>query len=154
MTGDAVHETRRVTLVAPRGTLVVRAPRDVAINDLMPDFIAAGMVGDEAHACTNGWVLCTGDGDPYPPTATLTDCGIESDDVLVLRRRNDAPASHQARSSDGRPVSARNATVLPARLTTVQRLERALLAVVTPARDGLRCLSWARARRLRRRRSR
>ena len=103
MTSDTGHETRRVTLVAPRGTLVVRAPRDVAIAELMPDFIVAGVTGDEVKASTDGWVLCSDDGDPYPPTATLTECGIASDDVLVLRRRNASPApAERAGATKGR----------------------------------------------------
>ena len=43
------------------------------------------------------------------------------------------PAPRRASRSDDRPVSARNTAVLPPRLTTVQRLERALLAIVAPA---------------------
>ena len=132
-----MEDTRQVTLAAPRGTLTVRVPLDVPIGELMPDFIAAGLPDGDHDGVGGEWLLGPAGGDPYPPAVTLGDCDLDSNGVLVLHRlRSPEPSAAEVAivgpvpswASD-RPLSARNARVLPARLTAIARLELALLAV-------------------------
>jgi MinD-like ATPase involved in chromosome partitioning or flagellar assembly len=133
-----MEDTRQVTLAAPRGTLTVRVPLDIPIGELMPDFIAAGLPDGDHHGADGEWLLGPAGGDPYPPTMTLGDCDLDSESVLVLHRLNSrAPSPTEepivppvATAVEDRPLSARNTRVLPVRLTAVQRLDRALLAVL------------------------
>jgi hypothetical protein len=127
-----------VTLAAPRGTLTVRVPLDIPVGELMPDFIAAGLPDGDHDGAHGEWLLSPAGGEPYPPTVTLGDCDLDSESVLVLHNgRSRAPSPTEmptdrpvSTAAPDRPLSARNARVLPARLTTIRRLETALLAVL------------------------
>jgi hypothetical protein len=131
VTGRVDH-SRRITLVAPRGTLVVRAPLDVPVAELMPELVAVAATGNEDDV-GNGWVLCAADGKPLAPAATLGDCGLPDDAVLELHAPDGTGKPSGAAGTGDRPLSARNATVLPARLSTIQRLRRATLALASPS---------------------
>jgi len=127
-----VDQSRRIKLVAPRGTLVVRAPLDVPVAELMPELVAVGATGDD-DAAGNGWVLCASDGRPLAPAATLADCGLPDDAVLELHSPDGTAEPSGAAGTGDRPLSARNATVLPTRLNTIQRLRRATYALASPS---------------------
>jgi MinD-like ATPase involved in chromosome partitioning or flagellar assembly len=134
-----VQQTCDVTLAAPGRTLGVSVPLDIAIDELMPDFTALG-VGDGESAAEDEWALGSVQGDPYPRTATLGDCGVRAGSVLVLRRLHRPPVTSwltadpkpgqvHARDHD-RPVSLHTARVLPVQLTRTQRSLVALRALI------------------------
>jgi MinD-like ATPase involved in chromosome partitioning or flagellar assembly len=133
-----MEDHRQLTLAAPCGTLTVRVPLDVPIGELMPDFVAVGLPDGDRNAAAGEWRLSPEGGEPYPATATLRDCQVDRESVLVLHSVDEpaprpvqesraAPTTDQA---DDRPLSARRARVLPPRLSAFQRLERALWALL------------------------
>lgn len=135
---DGVRQPRKITVVTPAGTLIVRVDIDVPVGELVPELVAAGTPGG-AQRAVNGWHLCSVAGDPLLPTATLADIGIVDDTVLELRSADRPAQPFDCGQVVDRPLSARNAAVLPCRLGTTTRVGRALLATVvsrTPRRSA------------------
>jgi MinD-like ATPase involved in chromosome partitioning or flagellar assembly len=134
-----MEDHRQLTLAAPRGALTVRVPLDVPIGELMPDFIAVGLPDGDRDAAAGEWRLSPAGGAPYPATATLRDCDLDRQSLLVLhsvdesapRRVEHAGDPPGTGDVDNRPLSARTSRVLPPRLSALQRLEHALHAVLT-----------------------
>src|SRR4051794_26832654 len=112
-------ESCQVTLEAPRGALAVSVPLDVPVEELLADFVEAGVAADQADDATQ-WVLASASGQTLPAMATLSDCGVDETSVLVLRpahgepRRVVAPAD-SAPSAGDQPLSVRSRLILPAR---------------------------------------
>ncbi|MBV9196111.1 MAG: hypothetical protein JO168_18400 [Solirubrobacterales bacterium] len=127
--------TSEVTLVHPDGTIKLRAPIDVPVAELMPDFLDVAQQPDH-----DGWELGPAAGDPYEdPYKTLDELGVGDGAVLVLHKRtkptersieNDAqdmeavPAPEpEVRPAAGeRPLRQRTVETLPDNLSRAARL--------------------------------
>ena len=140
--GSAVN-TRVITLRHPEGSVKLNVPTDIAIGELMPDFLDVTQQPD-----SDGWLLGPAGGDPYPLDKTLADLEVPDDMVLVLREHAAAAAAPPGAShgsvdrrhevAPDRPVSARAARTLPERLSRSARAQIALkaLSTRTPLRPG------------------
>jgi MinD-like ATPase involved in chromosome partitioning or flagellar assembly len=141
--GSAVN-SRVITLRHPEGSVKLNVPTDIAIGELMPDFLDVTQQADG-----DGWLLGPAGGDPYPLDKTLADLEVPDDMVLVLRECHAGSATPPPRASHGTvlrghevasdwPVSARTARTLPERLSSAARAQVALkaLSTRTPLRPG------------------
>ena len=132
--------TREVTLVHPDGTLRLRAPIDVPLAELMPEFLDVAHQPEDA-----GWELGRAAGDPYPdPYKTLGELGVGDGDVLVLHGPTNPPATnleyrvHGVGAPAPEPRVGLPAGEHPLRERTIQTLPEKLLR-------GARCRASARA---------
>jgi MinD-like ATPase involved in chromosome partitioning or flagellar assembly len=116
-----------ITLLHPAGSLRLEVPTDVALDELMPDFLDVTGQPDGG-----GWGLGPAGERPYPSDKTLADLGVDENAVLVLHEPARAPGPPGDVASD-RPVSARATDVLPERLSTVARAAAALRTLATPS---------------------
>ena len=122
--------TREVTLVHPDGTLRLRAPIDVPLAELMPEFLDVAQQPED-----DGWELGRAAGDPYRDQyRTLGELGVGDGDVLVLHRpTNPAATSAEYRVQDAGPVPAPELRVglaagdRPLRERTIQTLPEKML---------------------------
>jgi MinD-like ATPase involved in chromosome partitioning or flagellar assembly len=79
--------TREVTLVHPDGTIRLRAPIDVPLAELMPEFLDVAQQPED-----DGWELGRAAGDPYREQyKTLEELGVRDGDVLVLHEPTKPP---------------------------------------------------------------
>ncbi len=132
----------QIILRHPGGTLRVAVPVDVALGELMPDFLEVAGQPDG-----DGWTLSPPDGDPYPGQVTLGELGLAAGDVLVLgepadprsphtdspeRRRPEtvAPVAPWQLAIDS-PMSAGTAGALPVRLSPAARCRLAVHAAAS-----------------------
>ncbi|MBV8218981.1 MAG: hypothetical protein JO325_10995 [Solirubrobacterales bacterium] len=146
----AAMRTLAVALIVrhPEGSIRVSTPTDVPLGELLPDMVElAGLPG--LHA----WALGPVGGDPYPPDRTLAELGVDDDALLALHElpghgsdRDSATTQRMIRPRLGpneqageRPLSDRNARILPVRLSTPARCLTVLTAVARRAHVERSC---------------
>jgi MinD-like ATPase involved in chromosome partitioning or flagellar assembly len=133
--GSAVN-MRVITLRHPRGSVRLSVPTDIAIGELMPDFLDVTRQPDG-----DGWLIGPQGGHPYRLDRTFADLEVADGMVLVLHERSAAAAWSPALSHGSvdrrhevacdRPVSSRTARTLPERLSSAARARVALRALGT-----------------------
>ncbi len=134
-----------VTFRHASGSARLLVPRDVALAELLPEFLEVAGVDERG----DGWVLASGDGSELQHEGTLGEFGARHGALLVLKRRGVAPrapvpaSSRASRGSasrravpprakpargqrpakaSGRALSERTARTLPRKLTAIERV--------------------------------
>jgi len=136
------HRMSIITLHQPGGRMHLDVPRDVAINELIHDFLDITRQPERPD-----WVLSDSGGQICPAERTLAELGVTDGSVLVLHtpavtRTDQAQLDQMPSGSPGRrpgpsrdevqlPVSARSLGALPARMLLSDRLAVAARALVT-----------------------
>ena len=115
-----------ITLRHPQGSVRLNVPTDIAIGELMPDFLDVTQQPDG-----DDWLIGPEGGHPYRLDRTLADLEVADGMILVLRERIAAAAWSPALShgsvdrrhevASDRPVSSRTARTLPERLSSAAR---------------------------------
>ena len=139
-----------ITVRHPEGTIRVRARTDVPLGELLPDVLeVAGLPGHQ------DWVLGPLDGPPYAPDRTLAQLGVDDGALLALGEipangsagSENAPTQHpgewptlaSTEGAGGRPLSDRNARILPVRLSIPARCLSVLGALARGDRGEQHC---------------
>jgi len=131
--------TITVTVRHPDGTVTVRAPADLPLGELMPDFLE--VVGQPD---VEGWVLSPDGGGPYANQSSLAELGVDDGTMLTLHKAIDAesagdgaavsptPRALAVRATPRvcpRPLSERTARKLPVKLSGAARCAMAIRAL-------------------------
>jgi len=135
--------TITVTVRHPDGTVTVRAPADLPLGELMPDFLE--VIGQPD---VEGWVLSPDGGGPYANQSSLAELGVDDGTMLTLHRGIDAasagdgaavsptPRALSVRATPRvcpRPLSERTARKLPVKLSGAARCAMAIRALADTA---------------------
>ena len=134
MSTETTTNTSEVTLVHPDGTIKLRAPTDVPLVELMPDFLDVARQSDH-----DGWELGPAGGDPYHDgQKTLEELGVGDGAVLVLHEptRPTTTASERPRPEPERQTETvpEPAPRPPARPPAAERPLRERTAQTLPAK--------------------
>jgi MinD-like ATPase involved in chromosome partitioning or flagellar assembly len=126
-----------ITLAGPAGRILVSAPIDVDVDELLPEFVALAASG----ATGAGWRLANEDGRAFPVHATLGESGVRAGSVLLLLPNAgagerpptgpepDVPEIPTPPIAPVRPLRERTMLLLPSRLTCGRRTAEALRAL-------------------------
>ena len=142
---------RAVALIVrhPEGSIRVSTPTDVPLRELLPDLLELAGLPDHDR-----WALGPVGGDPYPPNQTLAELGVDDRALLALRElpghgsadRDSATTQRMIRprlgpneQAGGRPLSDRNARILPVRLSCPARCLTVLAALARRGHVEQRC---------------
>ena len=135
--------TITVTVRHPDGTVTVRAPADLPLGELMPDFLE--VIGQPD---VEGWVLSPDGGGPYANQSSLAELGVDDGTMLTLHKGIDAasagdraavsptPRTLAVRATTRvcpRPLSERTARKLPVKLSGAARCAMAIRALADTA---------------------
>jgi MinD-like ATPase involved in chromosome partitioning or flagellar assembly len=135
--------TITVTVRHPDGTVTVRAPADLPLGELMPDFLE--VIGQPD---VEGWVLSPDGGGPYANQSSLAELGVDDGTMLTLHKGIDAasagdgaavsptPRALAVRATPRvcpRPLSERTARKLPVKLSGAARCAMAIRALADTA---------------------
>jgi WXG100 protein secretion system (Wss), protein YukD len=125
----------------PEGSIRVSTPTDVPLGELLPDLVELAGLPDH-----DAWALGPVGGDPYPHQPTLAELGVGDGALLALRElpghgsadRDSAvtpgmirPRLSPHKPAGERPLSDRNARILPVRLSTPARCLAVLAALAS-----------------------
>ena len=143
MNSIAALSTITVTVRHPDGTVTVRAPADLPLGELMPDFLE--VIGQPD---VEGWVLSPDGGGPYANQSSLAELGVDDGTMLTLHKGIDAasagdgaavsptPRALAVRATPRvcpRPLSERTARKLPVKLSGAARCAMAIRALADTA---------------------
>ena len=135
--------TITVTVRHPDGTVTLRAPADLPLGELMPDFLE--VIGQPD---VEGWVLSPDGGGPYANQSSLAELGVDDGTMLTLHKGIDAasagdgaavsptPRALAVRATPRvcpRPLSERTARKLPVKLSGAARCAMAIRALADTA---------------------